>query len=274
MSAGHDWLAAPLVPLAWCWRIERRDGVLLGLTTHDRDLTIDHLIYRSAPGIRPTALTQRRGVDGDRMDIEGALSADAVTADDLVAGRWDGARLSLFVADWEAPDERRLPIAEGVLGAVEMSGGRFTAELRSATAGLSAPAVPETRAACRATLGDRACRVALAPLTHRARVVAQAGTQVTLDRVFAADALAGGTLRWLDGGNRGLTTLVLAKEADGAWRLADPPPLAVVAGARIELIEGCDKRAATCRDRFANIANFRGEPHLPGLDLLTRYPGG
>ncbi len=41
----------------------------------------------------------------------------------------------------------------------------------------------------------------------------------------------------------------------------------------VELIEGCDRQLATCRDRFANIANFRGEPHLPGNDLLTRYGG-
>ena len=33
------------------------------------------------------------------------------------------------------------------------------------------------------------------------------------------------------------------------------------------------KLFATCRDRFANAQNFRGEPHLPGNDLLTRYPG-
>ena len=44
-------------------------------------------------------------------------------------------------------------------------------------------------------------------------------------------------------------------------------------GTLIELIEGCDKRFETCRDRFANALNFRGEPHLPGIDLLTRYPG-
>jgi uncharacterized phage protein (TIGR02218 family) len=47
----------------------------------------------------------------------------------------------------------------------------------------------------------------------------------------------------------------------------------VEVGARIELREGCDKRFETCRDRFANATNFRGEPHLPGNDLLTRYPG-
>jgi uncharacterized phage protein (TIGR02218 family) len=56
-------------------------------------------------------------------------------------------------------------------------------------------------------------------------------------------------------------------------RVRDVPSLPIEAGCSIELREGCDKRFATCSGRFANAANFRGEPHLPGNDLLTRYPG-
>ena len=63
-------------------------------------------------------------------------------------------------------------------------------------------------------------------------------------------------------------------EVDGAIiRVRDLPRATVEPGCRIELREGCDKRFATCVSRFNNAANFRGEPHLPGNDLLTRYPG-
>lgn len=34
----------------------------------------------------------------------------------------------------------------------------------------------------------------------------------------------------------------------------------------------CDRRWATCREVFANAANFRGFPTLPGEDFLTLYP--
>ena len=37
--------------------------------------------------------------------------------------------------------------------------------------------------------------------------------------------------------------------------------------------QGCDKSAATCADRFANLARFRGFPAIPGDDFLTVYPG-
>lgn len=43
-------------------------------------------------------------------------------------------------------------------------------------------------------------------------------------------------------------------------------------GDTFHIVPGCDKRLATCRDRYANVINFRGEPYLPGQDALTAYP--
>jgi uncharacterized phage protein (TIGR02218 family) len=77
-------------------------------------------------------------------------------------------------------------------------------------------------------------------------------------------------LRWLDGANAGLEAFILGNQAT-SLTLAEPPPLPVAAGDRAEITEGCDRRFATCVSRFQNAANFRGEPHLPGNDLLTRY---
>ena len=35
---------------------------------------------------------------------------------------------------------------------------------------------------------------------------------------------------------------------------------------------GCDKASATCQAKFANIANFRGFPFVPGLDATVQTP--
>ena len=43
-------------------------------------------------------------------------------------------------------------------------------------------------------------------------------------------------------------------------------------GTRVLLREGCDRTLATCAGRYGNAINFQGEPHLPGNDLITRYP--
>lgn len=269
----HPWLSAAVVPLAWCWRIERRDGVVLGLTTHDRVLTIAGLAYRPEPGIRPSSIRQRGGLSGDSVDVTGALSSATVAADDLLLGRWNGARLTLLVADWQAAEVRHLVIAEGWLGEVTVRGAEFTAELAGRDPVLQRPLVPETSAECRAELGDRRCRVALAGRTMRARVIAVAGRQVTVDAVLGQGDFAFGELRWTDGAARGVRATIVAQE-DATLLLSAVPERADLVGCRVELTQGCDKRAGTCTGRFGNIANFRGEPHLPGIDLLTRFPGG
>ena len=73
-------------------------------------------------------------------------------------------------------------------------------------------------------------------------------------------------------GNSGLVSAIIASDEDQI-RLREPPAGSIEPGVLIELQEGCDKAFATCRTRFTNSRNFRGEPHLPGNDLLTRYPG-
>jgi uncharacterized phage protein (TIGR02218 family) len=98
------------------------------------------------------------------------------------------------------------------------------------------------------------------------------------DVVIVAEAPGGpgayafGRLRWIGGANSGLESAILASEG-AQLRLQEPPPFAIAAGDLVEIAQGCDKSFATCRARFANAENFRGEPHLPGMDLLTRYPG-
>ena len=53
---------------------------------------------------------------------------------------------------------------------------------------------------------------------------------------------------------------------------ANPPsPEAVIAGDAFTVTPGCDKQFSTCHDKFANVVNFRGFPHIPGQDAVLRY---
>lgn len=272
-ATAPDWLREELVTLAWCWRLSRRDGIVIGLTSHDRDLVIDGVPYRAAPGMKPSAIETSASLDAATMDLEGAVTSDAIAAADLDAGRWDGADLMLFVTDWTACETAPVTVASGWLGAVERRGAAFTAELQGVTRILDGPACPATSPSCRAMLGDPACRVDLAPRTHHRRVVAAVGRAVTLDVPLAPGTAAFGELTWLEGAVCGLASPVIAEEGT-VLTLAEMPPEMPPLPLRVRLVEGCDKQLATCSARFSNALNFRGEAHLPGNDLLTRYPGG
>lgn len=267
-----DWLSEELTTIAYCWRVERTDGVAIGLTGHDRDLVVDGFAYRASPGMTPSAIRREEGLEADTGDVAGALGGAAIGEADLAAGRWDGARVSLFAVDWRDVS-RRVELSEGVIGAVELSDAGFTAELRGPTAALDRAVVEETSPECRAELGDRRCRVPMAGRRRFARVLAAEGAVLGVDAAEPVDdAYGGGRVRWFGGANAGLEGAV-ARSEGAVLRLRAPPPFAVEAGVLVELVEGCGKRLEVCRERFGNAPNFRGEPFLPGIDLLTRYPG-
>jgi uncharacterized phage protein (TIGR02218 family) len=269
-----SFLERELTSLAFCWRVERRDGVCLGFTGHDRDLVIGGLVYRSAPGMLPSAVSVSDDFDASTLDVSGALTSNSIRESDLAAGRWDRAAVFLFLVDWEDPGGDRLHLARGELGDVTVKANGFEAELRGSAALLERAVTEQTSPECRAELGDRRCRVDMAGRARATRVAEAPGE----DLVVVAEAPGGpgaygfGRLRWISGANSGLESTIVASQGP-ELRLQEPPPFAISAGDLVRIEEGCDKSFATCRGRFANAENFRGEPHLPGMDLLTRYPG-
>ncbi|MET1113246.1 MAG: DUF2163 domain-containing protein [Allosphingosinicella sp.] len=268
-----SFLERELTSLAFCWRVERRDGVCLGFTSHDRDLAIDGLVYRAAPGMLPSAVSVSDDFDASTLDVSGALTSDSIGEADLAAGRWDRAAVSLFLVDWETPAGERLHLVRGELGDVTVRANGFEAELRGAAALLERAVAEQTSPECRAELGDRRCRVDMAGRVRVTRLVSAPAEDVVI--VAEADepgTYAFGRLRWIGGANSGLESAILASEG-AQLRLQEPPPFGPAAGDLVEIRQGCDKSFATCGARFANAENFRGEPHLPGMDLLTRYPG-
>jgi uncharacterized phage protein (TIGR02218 family) len=267
-------LTGALTTLVLCWRIVRRDGVALGFTSHDRPLRVKGMQYEHAPGMSPSAVVTSDGLEVDTMEVAGALSADAITARDLLDGRYDGAAVEVFLVDWQAPDAGRHRLAWGRLGAVEAGDGPdagFVATLLGPTAMLEATAVESYSPECRAALGDRRCRVSMRGREHLTAVVESDGPQLFVSMADATlDDFVEGRVRVLDGPQAGVERRVIAAEV--GWLVLDEP-LLLEAGTRVRLLEGCDKRFSTCVERFDNGANFRGEPHVPGGDLLMRIAG-
>jgi len=78
-----------------------------------------------------------------------------------------------------------------------------------------------------------------------------------------------GTVTFTSGLNAGLSCEIKAY-VPGQVTLALPMPYAIAAADTYTIVAGCDKSLTTCRDVFANVVAFRGEPYLPGLDKIVQ----
>lgn len=270
----RTWFASDLETVATFWRIARQDGITLGFTTHDADLWFDGLLHRASPGMVPSAIRKSAGFEPDSAEVRGAITHEAITSTDLAAGRFDGARIRIGLVDWETLE--RDTIYAGTIGSVAEEDGRFSADLVSRKAELQRDPIPRTSPSCRAHFCGPGCNLNPLRFSREVRLTSldTESNSATFTGLAAADASAfiGGTVRWLEGPQAGVAMRVMASAVDGALVLDTPLDTATASGALATLREGCDHTLETCAARFDNAVNFRGEPFLPGNDLLTRYP--
>jgi uncharacterized phage protein (TIGR02218 family) len=276
-SALQAKLDSGVTTLARCWIVTRRDGVTQGFTDHDEDIVVDGVTCRAGTGLTASEATQQLGLAVAGAEISGALAADTLNEDDLAAGRYDAAAVAVHLVDWSVPSLYLL-LAAGVLGEVRREGASFAAELRGLAHRLQEESGRLYTATCNADLGDTRCTVDLTGPAFRANgTVASVGAT----SAFFASGLGGfadgwftaGRLVWTSGANDGLAVEVKVHRLTAAavslelWQ-AMPEPLAF--GDAFVVTAGCDKRFATCRDRFSNGINFRGFPQIPGNDFVVR----
>jgi uncharacterized phage protein (TIGR02218 family) len=264
--------------LCRCWKATRRDGAILGFTDHDRDLAFGGVTFAAATGLDAAEAESMLGLAVGGGEVSGALTAVGIREQDVGDGLWDAAQIETWLVDWRDV-ARRMLLDAGEIGDIRREGEAFTAEVRSLAHQLDQTVGRRYASRCDAVLGDRRCGVDLAQIAHRAaRAIASVAdaSRFTVAGLtgFPVGAFIGGTVRFEGGANAGSVVPIMGHARAGAldeitlWR---EPPRPLAAADPLTLTVGCDKAFATCRDRFANAANFRGFPHIPGNDHLMAY---
>ncbi len=264
--------------LAWCWRITRGDGVVLGFTDHDRTLVFGGTGFEPESGFGASELRAGSDLSVDAQDAEGVLTSDRITEADILDGRWDNAAVEVWRVNW-ADASQRVLMRRGAIGQIRRGRASFVAEIRSLAHLLDQTVGRTYQYGCDAALGDGRCKVALGnPAWNGAGAVGD----LVGERSFTATGLGGfgdglfaaGALTWTTGANAGRRCEIVRhtlRAGQVMLTLLEPTVRAIAGGDDFTIVAGCDKTAATCQARFANIVNFRGFPCIPGQETVLRY---
>ncbi|MDE2030336.1 MAG: DUF2163 domain-containing protein, partial [Alphaproteobacteria bacterium] len=235
MKSSSTQLAAHVVgetnTLATCWMVTRRDGMVLGFTDHDQDLTVDGLLYQASTGYTRSAIHAIADLSVDNLDIESALNSDTLSADDLRSGLWDGAEVEIFFVNWQDLTQGKIILKRGTIGHVELQDAVFKAELRGMTQQLQQQIVELFTPDCRADLGDNRCKVNLTALTVIGTVTAATDRYGFTDsaRTEAAGYWNGGLVTWTSGVNQG-RKIEIGSFSGGVFSLYLPVPGVIAVG--------------------------------------------
>jgi uncharacterized phage protein (TIGR02218 family) len=270
-------LESELTTLAMCWKITRRDAVVKSYTDHDDLIVYDGVTYTPLESGRPSPYRQSSQLSPASLDVEMAFASATGTDAELRAGLYDHAEVWTFLINWADTSMGIVKLARGRLGEVEIRDNQARIELRSLTQLLSTMIGRIYTPECDADLGDTRCAVSLTTYTKTGAVLV-----VTSNKVFTISGTASGQaqsyydygkITFSSGLNTGISMQVESYvAATNLITLIEPMPYTVASGNTFTLIAGCDRRFLTCKARFSNKDNFRGFPHIPGLDKALVVP--
>lgn len=278
-SALAQKLDGGVTSLALAWRLTRKDGVQIGVTQHDRDLTFDGTTFVAAYSFVAGDHDKEVNLAPDRTALSGALNVGAITQADLALGRWNQAKVEAFWVDWANPGDF-IPMWTGMVGGSSWRGAAFEFDIVGREAVLNREIGRVYTRSCDAALGDSRCKVDLAApgRTVSAPIVVVVSDRViTIAPPFGAASLTfmAGTLKIIAGPAAGWhCDIINIDVTTSAWQItvSRPFPIAPVQGDTLQINMGCDKSFTTCKSRFANGLNFRGQPTMPGDDVAFGGP--
>jgi uncharacterized phage protein (TIGR02218 family) len=265
--------------IALAWRITRADGVRVAVTQHDRDIVFGGTTFVSTGSFIGADHEKDLGLSPDRTALSGALRVGAISEADLALGRWDQAKVEAFWVDWSNPVDF-IPMWQGLVAGVSWRGSNFDLDIVGPQSVLNREIGRVYARTCDAVLGDARCKVDLAA---PGRALSAAITAKVADRCVAialpatliAGDFVGGAFAVVSGA-AGLwqCDVTNIEVTPTTWLISTsrPFPIAPAIGDMIKITLSCDKAFSTCKARFANALNFRGQPTLPGDDIAFGGP--
>ena len=252
------------------WKITRADAQVFGFTDNSRAVVYDSVTYEASAGHTPSSIRTTATLGVDNLEVQSVLDSATITEADIQAGLWDYAEVEIMLVNYLSLADGHMLLRKGWLGNVKTGRATFVAELRGMMQPLQQSIGRVYTPACDAALGDARCGVTLASYTVTGSVTTATSARVFTDttRTEADGYFDGGLITWTSGDNDTYSMEVKSSTAAGVITLQQGMPNDTTIGDAYSLSAGCDKLLATCRDKFSNVVNFRGFPHVPGPDKV------
>lgn len=273
--------------LCRCYLLTRSDGVQIGFTDHDRDIVIEGITYTASVSFNPSNVSYTNNLSSDNLTLNGVLSLENINDFDILSGKYDDAKINIFIIDWEniptsltAQPLQYLPLlANARIGKIEKDNIRFIADVTGRSYYLNQKIGDLTSRTCRHNLGDTKCGVNLASYTRAYTISSIADRSITVTDmgnppVQANNYYANGLIVMTSGINLGRQLEVSGYQlgtgnpaTSATFVLYEPPFISLSIGDTFNAIAGCSKDLNTCSSKFGNVINFGGEPFVPGTDF-------
>lgn len=261
----------------------------IGFTNNTRDVTLsahDDLVFRSAPSLTPSVVEMVLGTESANMENVLQFDSDAITEADIEAGKWNYAKIELWLMNWNALEMGELVVASHVFGEINNYGTFFKVETEGKNSLLQNQFGNVTQRLCRiAHVGTETCQLDLDgttsdgfSITARLEVTLQTDKyQIVLNREedVPDDFYNNGKMTALTGLNAGLSREVKSGTGEGTEdvivTLKRPFPFPIAPGEEVDMLIGDDKTLERCV-YLGQAINRRATDWIQSVEKLNQFP--
>ncbi len=260
---------------AQMWRIERQDGEIIALTDHDFDIEFEGEVYAAKSALTSSEVQAAIGLEAENSECLGGVDGDMIRLEDLKAGRFMDAHIRHFLFDF---DNHRIEheIFSGSISKLYFGETHFRAELTSDLDRLDYVFGRKFSKTCGVKFCSKECGLNSSNYCLRSEITKIQGSRLEIEAQDFAFPLDNGIIEF-EGVNSNIAKAAIREFSDQGdiwifelWRAPEFDPKI---GDGIKINAGCDKTIEQCQETFANALNFRGFPHLPGEEILSRKAG-
>lgn len=282
-----DELASEATNFCECIRVIRKDGIAFGFTTWDTEFSYEFLTNTDAHGevrfipqnaFEPTDISSSSDLSVDNLDIMGVISFDGLEGNELSAGVYEGAEVTVFKVNPENLSLGEMIDKRGYIGEITFTDDKYVCEVLTSSAFLRRNVGQVTSPTCRVRkFCNEQCKLVESTFSHSGFTGSASARSIVVP--FVANTAIGVAMsRFVNGVLRvNFGTYTIEREVKEVTSLGGTSynvTLRESFGIELDgfdavLVQGCDRTFATCVS-LGNAINFRGEPHLPGTDVLMK----
>lgn len=269
--APYKYIKNEVTTLATCWKLKLKNNIELGFTDFTRDLDVDALKYKAQSGFYSSAVESNNSVSADNFEVGGFLDSEDIAKQDIMSGMYDNAYLEIFIVDYQNPNAKKIILKSGYLGKIEMLDNQFVAEVTGLSDKLSNSIGSLYSPTCRAKFCGDECKIEKPPMINCNIISVENKTQVRIGQEINNPLYNYGVMEVVDE-NACVISLAIRRCNKNMVHLLSPFNMKKFPQT-CRIYAGCDKKFSTCSQIYNNALNFRGEPHVPGVDEIYKTAG-
>lgn len=260
--------------LVRCWKITLENGNTLCFTTSNEDFVYQNEKYNSIPAYEISNLNANVDINDDSAEISNLIVNDLIKDSDILSGLYNNAKVEIFIINKDNLDAGKVSLLNGNITDIEYKDNVFIAKVSGLKTQLNKTIGDVYSPLCRCGFCSDKCKLNKNNFTFSGIVSSVINnvnfeTNTTTITQKSRGYFDYGIIEFTSGKNIGQKTEVKQFQYNSII-LASELPYKIEVGDNFNITAGCDKQFSTCCNKFNNAINFRGEPHLPGTDILLK----